>query len=460
MRKRPLTAVFVARVTTPGRYGDGGLGGLGLYLRVHRMKSGRVSKSWGQRVRAGGKPTNLGLGSYPVVTLKEAREKALENRRAVHWGHDPRDAGVPTFEAAVENVIVIHSPTWKNPSRIAGQWRQTLRDYAHPRIGRKRVSEVATADVLAILQPIWSSKPAAARVVHQRIGAVMKWAVAKGYRPDNPAGDAIAAALPRNGNATRHHKALPHGEVAAALVKVRDSGSHAGVRLALEFMALTATRSNEVRGATWDRVRSRCLDHSRRPHEGEARAPGSPVGAGLGDPRGSPEAPRRRRDRVPGREGRKDPRLDVQQVAPPSRYRRNAPRDEVLVPRLVLGDGRGARGGGGGACTQGPQSGRGRLRPLGPAGPEARGHAGVGRVSSRTETRRPSPRPLCRLRSAAYPAGSLSSERLASGSPAAVAGSAASRRRGTFGEALATPTRTGLSAFDAFDARPRPPERP
>ena len=138
-------------------------------------------------------------------------------------------------------MIAIHSPTWKNPSRMAGQWRQTLRDYAHPCIGRKRVSEVATADVLAILKPIWSSKPATARAVHQRIGAVMKWAVAKGYRPDNPAGDAIAAALPRNGNAIRHHKALPHGEVAAALAKVRDSESHAGVRLALGFMVLTAT---------------------------------------------------------------------------------------------------------------------------------------------------------------------------------------------------------------------------
>ena len=65
MRKRPLTAAFVARVKTPRRYGDGGLGGLGLYLRVHRMKSGRVSKSWGQRIRVGGKPTNLGLGFVP-----------------------------------------------------------------------------------------------------------------------------------------------------------------------------------------------------------------------------------------------------------------------------------------------------------------------------------------------------------------------------------------------------------
>ena len=383
MRKRPLTAAFVARVKTPGRYGDGGLGGLGLYLRVHRMKSGRVSKSWGQRIRVGGKPTNLGLGSYPVVTLREAREKALENRRSIHWGHDPRAARVPTFEAAVEKVMAIHSPTWKDPSRIAGQWRQTLRDYTYPRIGRKRVSEIATADVLDILKPIWSSKPAAARVVRQRIGAVMKWAVAKGYRSDNPAGDTIAAALPRNGNATRHHQALPHGEVSAALVKVRNSGSHAGVRLALEFMVLTATRSKRGPGRDVGRVRSRCLDHSRQPHEGEARSPGSPVEAGLGDPRGSPEAPRRRRDRLPGREGRRHQRLDVQRLAPASRHRGNASRDEVLVPRLVFGDGRGARGGGSGAGPCREEQGRGRLRPFRPAGPEARGHGGLGCVPGR-----------------------------------------------------------------------------
>ena len=237
MRKRPLTATFVARVKKPGRYGDGGRGGLGLYLRVHLMKSGRVSKSWGQRIRVGGRPTNLGLGSYPVVTLKEARQKALENRRAVHWGHDPRDAGVPTFEAAVEKVIEIHWPTWKNPPRMAGQWRQTLRDYAYPRIGRKRVAEVSTADVLAILKPIWSSKPPTAKAVRNRISAVMRW-----------------AALPRNGNTTRHHKALPHGEVAAALAKVRNSDSHIGIRLALEFMVLTATRSSEVRGTAWEEI--------------------------------------------------------------------------------------------------------------------------------------------------------------------------------------------------------------
>ena len=80
---------------TPGRYGDGGGGGLGLDLRVHMMKSERVSKSWGQRIRVGGKPTNLGLGSYPVVTLGEAREKALENRRSAYRGKTRETRGFP-----------------------------------------------------------------------------------------------------------------------------------------------------------------------------------------------------------------------------------------------------------------------------------------------------------------------------------------------------------------------------
>ena len=96
----------------------------------------------------------------------------------------------------------------EEPPRMAGQWRQTLRDYAYPRIGRKRVGEVSTADVLTILKPIWSSKPPTAKAVRNRISAVMRWAVAKGYRPDNPAGDAIAA---RRVAAQRQHHPASQG---------------------------------------------------------------------------------------------------------------------------------------------------------------------------------------------------------------------------------------------------------
>ena len=211
--KRPtqLSATFVQKVSRPGRYGDG-RGGHGLSLLVKTTSTGRLSKSWSQRVRVNGQPSNVGLGAYPIISLAQARAAALENRRAVAQGRDPRDrsGGVPTFEQAVEKVIAIHEPTWKDRARSAKIWRSSLRDYAMPRLGRKLVNQITTADVLAVLVPIWSEKRETAKRVRQRIGAIMKWSVAGGHREDNPAGDAIAAALPKGGGPPKHQKALPH----------------------------------------------------------------------------------------------------------------------------------------------------------------------------------------------------------------------------------------------------------
>ena len=94
MRKRPrtLTAAFVRTVNRPGVYGDG-RGGRGLSLRVHRTKTGRISKTWRQRLRIEGRLTSVGLGPYPEITLAEARRKALDNSRAVRHGGDPRGRG-------------------------------------------------------------------------------------------------------------------------------------------------------------------------------------------------------------------------------------------------------------------------------------------------------------------------------------------------------------------------------
>ena len=112
---------------------------------------------------------------------------------------------------------------------------------------------VTTADVMTVLTPIWISKPAAARIVRQRLGAVMKWAVAQGYREDNPAGDAIMAALPKNGG-HKHHRAVLHAEVREVVRMVRASAFQPSARLGLEFLILTAARFAEVRGATWDEI--------------------------------------------------------------------------------------------------------------------------------------------------------------------------------------------------------------
>ena len=121
-------------------------------------------------------------------------------------------------------------------------------------MGGKSVDAVTAADVMDVLLPIWSTRRVTATRVRQRIGAVMKWAVAQGLRDDNPAGDAIAAALPRTAVARRHQRALPHAGVRAALDRVRGCDAYRGVRLAFEFLVLTAARSGEVRHARWDEI--------------------------------------------------------------------------------------------------------------------------------------------------------------------------------------------------------------
>ena len=173
-------------------------------------------------------------------------------------GGDPRSLRtgqrVPTFADAAETVIRIHEQGWKDGGKNASQWRASLRDYAMPRLGKLRVSDISTADVMAVLLPIWNEKPETARRVRQRIGSVMKWAVAQGHRQDNPVGDALGAALPKNGVAKKHHRALPHTEVGSAIATIRASRAYWATVAALEFVILTASRSGEVRHARWDEV--------------------------------------------------------------------------------------------------------------------------------------------------------------------------------------------------------------
>ena len=161
---------------------------------------------------------------------------------------------VPTFEEAVEKVIAVHRAGWKDGSRSEKDWRATLRDYAMPQLGSRPLSRINTADVMAVLLPVWNGKRVTARRVRQRISAVMRWAVAQGYREDNPAGEAIGAALPKNEVRPRHLAALPYAEVAGAIKQVRGSGAYPGTVLAFEFLVLTACRSGEVRGARWEEM--------------------------------------------------------------------------------------------------------------------------------------------------------------------------------------------------------------
>ena len=255
MTKRPrtLTAAFVRAVNRPGVYGDG-RGGRGLSLRVHRTKTGRISKTWRQRLRIEGRLTSVGFGPYPEITLAEARRKALDNSRAVVHGGDPRGRGVPTFAEAAERTIELHRNGWKAGSPLPQQWESTFRLHAAP-LRDKPVDRITSSDVLACLAPIWSSKPGAARKARHRISAVFRWCIGKNLRPDNPVDRAVVA-LPRaNGNAPRHYRALPHGEVTPAIVAIRRvKYIHPSAVLCVEMVALTAVRAGEARGALWDEI--------------------------------------------------------------------------------------------------------------------------------------------------------------------------------------------------------------
>ena len=247
---KQLTAKFV-RTAKPGQYFDGN----GLILRV--MPSS--SRQWVQRIVIRGKRCDLGLGGYPLVTLAEARANALENRKIARAGGDPRtrrknDTAIPRFAEAVDAVIELNTKGWKKGSKSAAQWRASLRDYAMPHIGDCRVDSITTAHVMAILLPIWHEKAETARRVRQRISAVMKWSIAQGYRHDNPAGDAVGAALPRNHGITKHQRALPYERVGDAIRKIRASKAGISCKLALEFLVLTAARSGEVRFALWREI--------------------------------------------------------------------------------------------------------------------------------------------------------------------------------------------------------------
>ncbi len=244
-----LTPAFVRNVSRAGRYCDGN----GLYLDVRPTGS----RGWIQRLTIRGRRTELGLGGYPLVSLKEAREKAFANRKLAREGGDPlsekrRAESMPTFADAARKLVDQLSPGWRSP-RHAQLWLKGMERHVFPRIGKTPVSEVTSADVIGVLAPIWHEKATTARKLRQRIRAVMGWAVAMELRPDNPC-DRIGPALGAQNYTVKRMKALPHREVASAIEKVKASSAWPVVKLAFEFLVLTGTRSGEARGAAWSEI--------------------------------------------------------------------------------------------------------------------------------------------------------------------------------------------------------------
>lgn len=248
---RGLTAAFVRQKKAAGSYGDGN----GLYLIVDPSGAQR----WQLRIQVAGKRRDVGLGSADTVTLAEARDLAHDIRRKARLGEDPVAArraqreGVPTFEAMARAVHAAHLDTWRNGKHTA-QWITTLEAYAFPFIGKLQVNRIETGDVLKLLLPIWTTKPETARRVLQRVRAVIDHATAAGHRSgENPCRIA-AIGLPKQGDTVRHFAALPYADLPGFVAKLRAADSAETVKLALEFLILTAARSGEVRGARWDEI--------------------------------------------------------------------------------------------------------------------------------------------------------------------------------------------------------------
>ena len=225
-----------------------------LYLRI----SSTGAKSWVQRIMVDGRRRDIGLGSFSLVSLAEAREKAHQNRRLARVdGVNPlaakRKAKVPTFAEAALKTHEALKPTWRN-EKHAVSWMQTLEKYAMPRLGDMRVDKIGREDMLAVLTSIWASRPETARRVRQRIGAVMEWSQAHDFVAQNVARDAISGALPKLPKVKEHYRTLPYREVAEALEIIEASKASMSAKSCFRFLVLTAARSGEARGATWDEI--------------------------------------------------------------------------------------------------------------------------------------------------------------------------------------------------------------
>jgi integrase len=215
-----------------------------------------------------GKRRDMGFGAFPEVGLADARRRALEARRLIADSKDPINfrederaarkaaATAKTFEQAALEKHGRLRKGWKN-AKHADQWINTLKTYAFPAIGKRKVVELTLKDFAEVLRPIWLEKPETATRVRQRLHAVMSYSLASGYHTDSPFDDrALDDLLPRQeGKRTRirHQPAMPWRDIPPFIETLR-AGDHNVTRALLEFVILTAARSGEARAMTWAEV--------------------------------------------------------------------------------------------------------------------------------------------------------------------------------------------------------------
>ena len=236
-------------IKKPGVYHAGDT----LYLRV----GNNGSKSWIQRLTIDGKRCDIGLGSFKLVTLAEARDIAFENRKEARiHKRDPlaekRKAKIPIFREAAMQTYEALKPRWRS-GKHTKNWLQIMEKYAIPVIGTVRIDKLGREDVLKIVTPLWTKRPETARRLRQKMRTTFKWAQAHGFIESNPAGEMIDGALPKQRAVKEHFRALHYQDVAGALEIIERSGITTA-KLAFRFLVLTAARSGEVRSVIWDNI--------------------------------------------------------------------------------------------------------------------------------------------------------------------------------------------------------------
>lgn len=244
-----------------GYFHDGG----GLYLQITKKKN----KSWIFRYTKLGKNRELGMGSLRYVSLAEARSKRDQMKKILIEGLDPllekiklkkerqiSEAKKVSFEVCVLRYIETHRVKWKN-AKHGSQWESTLRTYAFPTIGHLPVDEIDTQLVLKVINPIWTTISETASRVRNRIEIILNWAKVSGFRSgENPARwhGHLENILPKRSEVqkTKHFAALPYKLISNFMFDLKQQTGIAA--LGLEFLILTATRTNEVMGATWREI--------------------------------------------------------------------------------------------------------------------------------------------------------------------------------------------------------------
>jgi integrase len=292
-----LTAKRVERTTKPGRYRDGVVPGL--YLQI----SETGAKSFVLRYQLNKQPERmLGIGPASTLTLKQARERARAARLLLLDGIDPIDhkraaqaaaaaatAKALTFREAAHRYFDQHEAKWSSNSHRL-QFLASLESHAFPVLGSMDVAAIGLPDILRCLEPIWNDKTITADRVRNRIEQILGWCTVRGHRAgDNPArwaghlGEVLPS--PRQVAPKVHHAALPYAALPSFTSNLRERDNEGIAPLALQFLILTASRTNEVLGARWDEIdfatATWTIPASRMKARREHRVPLSPAAVEL-----------------------------------------------------------------------------------------------------------------------------------------------------------------------------------